>query len=222
MANRYLEDRASRRSMRDGRNPYGSRGGYVRDRRMRDRADMPYDQRMRGRDRAMDYRNDYTEYDSRYDNRDYADYRGQDYHYGYEQYGERNRPMEYEMYGVGTISSPYDRRDYRGDYSSEDMEKEYHEDLKELIEKLKKHDRFGLPKEDIIKRAKQKGVTFSKYNEEEFIAVYYMMISDYKTIANDPMAYIHLAKEWLEDDDIMVSPSEKLCIYLYKIIKGEE
>jgi hypothetical protein len=48
-----------------------------------------------------------------------------------------------------------------------------------------------------------------------------MMMSDYKTIANDPMAYIMMAKEWLEDDDVMVSPSEKLCIYLYKIIKGE-
>ena len=41
--NRYLRDRASRRVMiqRDGRNPYGSRGGYVTSsRRGRDRAYM--------------------------------------------------------------------------------------------------------------------------------------------------------------------------------------
>ena len=45
--NRYLMDRASRRNMsQDGRNPYGSRGGYVMSRRGR------------GRDRAMDYGND--------------------------------------------------------------------------------------------------------------------------------------------------------------------
>ena len=47
------------------------------------------------------------------------------------------------------------------------------------------------------------------------------MMSDYKTSANDPMSYVHMEKELLEDDDIKVSPSEKLCIYLYKIIKGE-
>ena len=216
MDNRYLRDRADRRRGRMGRDR-----AYGDSRRSRDYRG--------GYDRTMDSRNDYSEYDSRYDSRDYADYRRQDSHYGSQRYGEHHRPMEYEMYGVGTISSPYDHRsdyarDYRGDmgdYSDEDMEKEYHEDLKELTEKLKKKDRFGLPHEEIIKRAKQKGVNFSKYEEDEFVAVYYMMISDYKTIANDPMTYIHLAKEWLEDDDVAVSPSEKLCIYLYKIIKGE-
>ena len=209
MTNRYLKDRAMdrRRGRMDrvAQNPHDGRRG-------------------RGRmyDRAMDSRDYYSEYDSRYDSRDYAEYSRPDSHYGYEHRREYNRPMEYEMYGAGVITSPYSRdyamRDYNDD---DDMEKEYHEDIKELIEKLKKHDRFGLSNDDIIKRAKQKGVSFSHYTEDEFVAVYYMMMSDYKTIANDPMAYIHMAKEWLEDDDIKVSPSEKLCIYLYKIIKGE-
>lgn len=243
--NRYLKDRADRRRTRmdrgDRRSFDGRRG------RSRDRADMGYDMARgrdrrdyaRGYDRGMDMDYDYAKYDSRYDSRYDADYRGQDSHYGRQRYGEFDRPMEYEMYGVGTISSTDYRSDYaRGrdradmrdygdydmadnDYADEEMEKEYKEDLKKLTEKLKSKDRFGLSQEDVIKRAKQKGINFSKYSEEEFIAVYYMMISDYKTIANDPMAYIHLAKEWLEDDDIAVSPSEKLCIYLYKIIKGE-
>lgn len=210
MTNRYLRDRAMDR------------------RRSRmDRASMPHDgRRMKsGRmyDRAMDSRDYYPEYDSRYDSRYDAEYPRQDTHYGYEHHREYNRPMEYEMCGSGIITSPYGYgRDYAmRDYSDEDMEKEYHEDIKELTEKLKHHDKFNLPHDEIIRRAKQKGVNFSKYSEEEFVAVYYMMMSDYKTIANDPMAYIHMAKEWLEDDDVKVSPSEKLCIYLYKIIKGE-
>jgi hypothetical protein len=29
-------------------------------------------------------------------------------------------------------------------------------------------------------------------------------------------------KKWLEDDDIEVSPSEKVCIYMYDIVMGEE
>lgn len=208
MTNRYLRDRAMdrRRGRMDrvAQNPHDGRRG-------------------RGRmyDRAMDSRDYYSEYDSRYDSRYDAEYPRQDSHYGYEHHREYNRPMEYEMYGAGVITSPYGRDYAMRDYSDEDMEKEYHEDIKELIEKLKKHDRFGLSHDDIIKRAKQKGVSFTHYTEDEFVAVYYMMMSDYKTIANDPMAYIHMAKEWLEDDDIKVSSSEKLCIYLYKIIKGE-
>ena len=39
--------------------------------------------------------------------------------------------------------------------------------------------------------------------------------------ANEPNTYIAMAKQWLMDDDIEVSPSEKLSIYYYKIIKGE-
>lgn len=100
--NRYAQDMLSRRMMRDGRNPYGSRGGYVVSSRGRgrDRAmnEMEYARggRGRGRDRAMtgsdydyarsgrmDYnmgsdmargRNDYAEYNRGQDSRDYAEY----------------------------------------------------------------------------------------------------------------------------------------------------
>ena len=121
--NRYLRDRASRRGMsqRDGRNPYGSRGGYVTSRR-------------RGRDREMGMEYDYAKYDSRYDSRYNPDRRGQDGHYPYQQYGERNRPMEYEMYGYGIggikpMDYGYDYN-YDYDYADEDMEKEWKEHLK--------------------------------------------------------------------------------------------
>lgn len=214
--NRYLKDRAMRRDMR---NPYGSRGGYVSSRRRS------------GRDREMDYGHDYPEYDSRYDSR-YSD-RRMDYNYGrdMEHHREHSRPMEYEMYGVGGMRPMYDGTDYargRGrdydygyDYASEDMEKEWHEELEKWCKKLKKHDIFNMPKEQIIQKARDMGVKFHDYNEEEFVTTYYMMISDYKNVSNDPHFYLVLAKQFLEDDDTALKGSDKLCAYYYEIVKGE-
>lgn len=225
--NRYLMDRAMRRSsMRgDGRNPYGSRGGYVSSRRMRDRAmnDMARGSRggNRGYDRAMDDRNYYPEHDSRHYDRNMSDYRGQDSHRGYEQYGESYRPMDYEMYGygIGGIRPMYPM-DYGYDYASEDMEKEWKEDLEEWCKKLKKHDRFGMPKEQLLQSARQMGVSFDEYDEKEFMTVYYMQMSDYPKIANEPHTYLSMAKDWLHDEDSELKGSEKLCAYYYEIIKG--
>lgn len=244
----YMRDKAMRRMGMDGRNPYGSRGGYVVSSRGR-----------RGRDREMGNDYNYSERDRGYDYRSGRDERGQDNHY----YGQPYRPeelMEYEMRGIGGIrpyedydmrgSNDYARgggrgrgrdrdygygrgrgrdygdygygRDYNLDYAMEEMEKEYKEELKEWTEKLKKKDRFNMPKEQIIQQAKQMGVRFEEFSEEEFYAVYLMMISDYKEMFNDPHQYLAMAKSWLMDDDIAVSPSEKLYNYLCYIVLGKE
>ena len=209
--NRYLRDRANRRGMsqRDGRNPYGSRGGYVTSRR-------------RGRDREMGMEYDYAKYDSRYDSRYNLDRRSQDGHYPYQQYGERNRPMEYEMYGYGIGGIKPMDYNYDYDYADEDMEKEWKEHLKKWCEELKRYDRFNMPKDQLIQNAKQMGVEFDKYNEEEFLTTYYMVMSDYPTIANEPHTYISLAKDWLEDEDSKLKGSDKLCAYYYEVINGGE
>ena len=178
MRNKYLSDRAMRRSgRRDYRNPYGSRGGYVRNSR-----------RGRGYDRAMDERYDSTEYGR-------SDYRRYDRRYNDEAYDR-----DYE----------YDREHYGRDYAEEEMDKDYEEKLHEWIKKLKKKDRFGSSKEDIIRKAKSMDVKFDEFNEDEFYAVYLMMVSDYKHVANDPHHYLAMAKEWLMDDDVEVSPEEKV------------
>lgn len=207
--NRYLRDRMIGRS-RDGRNPYGSRGGYVTSsRRGRDRMmsrDMEQDM-ARGRDSEMDYAR----------NRDRANYHDvEQAMYGRdERRGGRGRDRaDYADYGDYN-----DYGDYEMDYA--EMDEEYKEDLEKLCHKLKKKDRFKLTKEDIIKKAKQMGVTFEDFDELEFLTVYYMMMSDYPNVANDAHQYLAMAKDWLMDDDIEVSPSEKLSIYFYKIIKGE-
>lgn len=200
MRNRYLSDRAYRRSRmsRDERNPYGSRGGYVSSRRMIDR--------------GMDYNYSMPEYDSRYD------YRGSEYP------REHSRPMQYELYGVGGMRPRMDYDygyDYGYDYAKE-SEKEYEKDLHEWVEKLKKYDRFGWSKEQVIQQAKDMGVKFSDYDEMEFYATYIMLMSDFKKIGNDPYIYLSMAKEFLEDDDAKLKGSEKLCAYLYTIVLGEE
>jgi hypothetical protein len=193
MRNKYLSDRAMRRSGRrdyrsDMRNPYGSRGGYVRDSR-----------RGRGYDRAMDERYDYAE-------RGGSDYRRYDRRYNDEAYDR-----DYE----------YDREHYERDYAEEEMDKEYEEKLHDWIKKLKKKDRFGSSKEDIIRKAKSMDVKFDEFTEDEFYAVYLMMVSDYKHVANDPHHYLAMAKEWLMDDDVEMTGSDKVCAYLYTIVLGE-
>jgi hypothetical protein len=216
--NRYLKDRAMRKDYRgDMRNPYGSRGGYVSSRHGR----------MRGRDRAMDYDYDYPEHDGRYDSRyDYGHESPRDY-MGDQHYGERNRPMEYEMYGVGGMRPMYDyrgsrgrRMDYGYDYASEDMEKEWKEDLEEWCKKLKKHDRFNFSKEQILGQAKQMGVKFDDFSEDEFLTTYYMVMSDYPQVANEPHTYLAMAKDWLHDKDSELQGSDKLCAYYYEVIKA--
>lgn len=116
-----------------------------------------------------------------------------------------------------------DYRDYARDYANDygEAKEEYEEDLEKWCKKLERKDRFKMPKEDVVRRAKQMGVKFDEYTEKEYMCVYYMLMSDYPNVANDPNVYLAMAKEFLEDDDIEVSPSEKLCIYMYKIVKGE-
>ena len=232
--NKYLEDRASRRTMsRDGRNPYGSRGGYVSSRRGR------------GRDRAMDSRYDYPEYDSRYDSNYSGKYGNQDHHYPMEHYGEHHRPMQYEMYGVGGMRPMNDygydmnydmarnrrrMRDYSyemyydydmNDYEHED--KEWKKHLKKWQEELKHYDRFNMPKEQVIHSAKQMNVNFDNYNEEEFYTTYLMIISDYDNqLIPSPQEAILFAKEFLHDKDSKLKGSEKLCAYYYEVVKGGE
>lgn len=201
MRNDYLRDRAMRRSGRDrltmreyrhdGRNPYGSRGGYVTS------------SRGRGYDRAMDERYDYAE-------RGRSDYRGYDRYDGYDERYDRNYEYDREY-----------RRDYR-DYAEDDMSKEYEEKLHEWIKKLKKKDRFGLSKDDVMKKAKSMSVNFEEFDEDEFYAVYLMMVSDYKHIGNDPHIYLAMAKDWLMDDDVKMRGSDKVCAYLYTIVLGED
>lgn len=172
-----------------------------------------------------------NQYQMKYDRNDYA--RGQgnsnsqrrDYEpYGHDYYYP---PLASQDYARGRNRSDYNY-DMYGDYARGRTSRDYAEkedkwkkDLEHWTEKLKRKDRFKVKKEDIIANAKSMNVRFDEFSEDELYAVYLMMVSDYKAVANDFRSYLNMAKEWLMDDDVEVSPSEKLCIYYYEIVKGE-
>ena len=180
--NRYLRDHMIGRDRarrdyrgRDGRNPYGSARGYVRDSRRGDyRMDDP---RMNGG------RGDYY--------RDGNDYNYNDYDY-----------------------TDYDNMDYAA------MDRDYHMELDEWCQKLKRQVKNALPKSEILAKANQMNVRFEKYDEEEFYVTVMMLMSDFPNIMQ-PETYIAMAKQWLEDKDSALTGSEKLSAYYYTIVKGE-
>lgn len=198
----YMRDRAERRM---------SRGGRGRDRGYYPMGEYDYDSE-RSRSRSSSMRGS-RRGDERYD-MDYEQRREYDRNYDYDMRGDYG---DYARRGVGRPRE-YDRRDYADD----DLDEEYEQDLHKWIEKLKKKDRFGQPKEQVIQKAKEMRVDFKDYTEDEFYAVYLMQVSDYPSISNDPRMYMNMAKQWLEDDDIAVDPSEKLCKYLYEIVLDED
>ena len=203
---KYLRQREYRERMKneDSRRDYrydmrgDNRRGYDRNYMM--------DERDRDRDNRRNY--NYNLWNEDPDNRDYRDYR--DY-----------RDRDYRDYRDYDMARGRDR-DYDRDYASDMNDKEYHEDLKEWVKKLKKHDRFSLPKDQVIETAKQMEVKFDEYDEEEYYAIYLMHISDYPAVSNDARMYMGMAKAWLEDKDLKIEPSEKVCKYLYEIVLAEE
>lgn len=185
---RYMRDRAERRSRRRRERDYGY---------------------------PMGYGYGYPEYDTRYDSA-----RGRDRYHDEERYMGGEQPRESRR----IYDYNYDmrrNRDYR-DYADDDYDREYHEDLKKWAEKLKQYDRFNMTKEQAINSARQMGVNFDGYDEDEFYTVYLMQVSDYPTIANEPRIYLGMAKSWLEDKDIDLDGSDKLCKYMYEIAMAED
>lgn len=195
-----------------------SRGKY---KYLKDRADRRRDRRSDYESR-MDYRDNRDQYDSRYDSA-----RGRDRYYPEERYMEREQSRKYPRmydYDMRNDNRSYDRRDNRDnrDYAEDEMDEEYKQDLKKWISKIKKDDRFGLSKDQVLQKAKDMNVEFEEFNEDEFYAIYLMHVSDYPSVANEPHTYLAMAKAWLEDKDLKIDPSEKVCKYLYEIVMADE
>lgn len=227
----YLRVKDSRRG-HDGRNPYGSKGGYVdsRSRDYRDRADMRYDRNYQEDMRSgNDYRdrNDYAEYDSRQDYRDYAEYDMQRDYGDYEQHRQYDmadmrrsqyRPVE----AMGYFSGYAGGKDYGYDGHNKLAKK----DIKKWEKSLENADGTKGKKydvEQVEQTAKQVGVRFDEYSPESFTMVVNMMYADYcKVLGSDMMIYIKLAKAFLEDDDFDGEPEEKLMLYYKCIVEKDD
>ena len=238
--NNIMRDYLMRRRMTDGRNPYGSEGGYVVSRRARG------DRRM-GRDYAYDYPNRYGDSENQRLNsqreEDYARGRGYDGHYepieimgrfngyygGAEDYARGGRDYNYgEDYARGRGRDygymPYPP--YMMDYASQGGEYLSDRDLQmwadKLMKKVEDKDKQFLSRENIRKRADEMGIKFEKYSFEEFYVVVLMKYTDHcKTLGTANMdIYLKLAKDFFEDDDAAVKYGEKLALYYDHIVEG--
>lgn len=213
-------------AMRDGRNPYGSRGGYVTShdprRRDRDREDNnDYNRRNYGDDYA---RRDYRRNSSQYSQSDYArndrDYeRGEQSRDYYSNYPIREREG-YEM---------YDRRGDRRDYGYEEPFGVFsHKDIENWKHSMENEGGTHgehFTKEQVKQMARQHGINFSEFDEKTLCLAVNMMYSDYCKVAqkygvNRIEFYIDMAKAFLKDKDFDGSPEEKLWLY-YKCIVEE-
>lgn len=230
MQRRYMRDMARQdRAMRDGRNPYGSRGGYVTRRRPRryDRAmeDMArgYDREMqdmarggRGRGRGRDYA-DYNDYG------DYADYDD----YEEDEAGYDRGYMPFDIRGGMDFNSGWRRSSYGrylNDYDS--AEKLDEEDLKEWHEKLLKEIpeqyKHLYKKENIENIAGQMNVEFEKFNPLELTVTATMLATDYPKSVGfaDVNRMVAMAKEWLCDEDSKLKYGKKLSAYYDNVVNG--
>lgn len=222
--------------MRDGRNPYGSKGGYVvsgrRGRRGRrgDRGmyyppdmDMRYEPHREGEMRHPEYHRE-EHRDMRYD---YG--RG-----GYEPVefmgycsGYATEPMEHRR---GEYGRDYGRMDYGyryygdyGDYGETLSEREIEDWCKKLREQLDEREKQMFSKDAIMQKARQIGKSMEGFGEKELEVTVLMIYTDYKhTIGQNIDMAVKLAFDWLMDKDTAVKGAEKLAVYHDCIVLGED
>ena len=245
--NNMMRDYLMRRRMTDGRNPYGSEGGYVVSRRARG------DRRM-GRDYANDYPNRYSdsenqrlnnqreesymrgrEYDGHYEPieimgrfngyyggvEDYArGMREQDYNYGRDYNYDRGRDYGYMPYPPYMMDYGYGRDYAQGEKYLSDKDLKMWAD--KLMRDVEEKDKQFLSRENIRKRADEMGIKFEKYSFEEFYVVVLMKYTYHcKTLGTANMdIYLKLAKDFFEDPDTALRYGEKLAAYYYDIVEG--
>ena len=251
---RMMRDMARNRRMssgRDGRNQYGSAGGYVSSRRpRRDRAmneDMArgMNRGSRGGNRGS---NDYGSYGAEYDSRmdyDYGtgEYNTRDSVYGRELYGYygdtpfeirrnypmRDREMDYARGGRGRDRN-MDYGDYgydnRMDYGEDETmlsKEELEEWVEELMQDFDSREKEMFKKDKVMKRAEDLSIKFDHFKPEEYYATAIMLYKDYKKTLGTANVdiYLRLAKDWLMDDDVEMKHGEKLAAYYDNVVMAE-
>lgn len=206
-----MRDMAMRRmsSMRDGRNPYGSRGGYVTSRDPR---------RMEDYARGHEYEYERPEYERG------MDYRMRDGHYyPFEIAGRVG--YEEEMFDPYCPDMRYDYARGRGrDYASPEIlpNRELMDWNQKLMKEVEEKDKVFFKYENIEKKAKDMGIKFDKFTFDEFYTTALMLYTDfYKTLGTANMdTYLRLAKDFLCDEDSITKYGEKLACYYYGVVMG--
>lgn len=193
----YMMNRNRNSMRRDERNPYGSRGGYVSS----GRPDHNYDSRSYYSGEFQGMSDGNRGYGDRY-GRDFNDYRNR---------REDSHPYPMSPYPM------YDDYDHGGGYLSKE---ELYRWKNKLYNEMEKGECEMLSDEKVLKRAKEMGIRFENFTEDEFIVTVLMIFTDYcKTLgkANIDM-YIKMAKDFLDDSDAGVKYGEKLTAYYDNIV----
>lgn len=208
-SDRIRDMRSRGMRMRDGRNPYGSRGGYVvSDKRGRDYS------RMDDYGRTSEYRTEYPDMAySRSRMSRTRDYGERDYEYDRD-YGDVRRVgnFEYDTY--------YDGRDYGGEYKLSSRElKEWSRDL---LDEVKPEHRQSFEKENFERKVREMGIEPREYSMEELYVATLMAETDFgdtlsKYGINNIDVAICLGRDFLKDEDSNVKFGEKLAEY-YDIV----
>ena len=247
--NRY--DMEMRRGMRDSRNPYGSRGGYVVDgrqmrrmRRMRDRGmhDYNYGYGMEDGRRRRNAKGQYMA-DRAYEHdmpmyRDYADMPRNSMDYGSFHEERGYKPVEAMGYFTGYYGGGEDYargrgmnyRDYNadyGDYGESLTREELEHWKKKLMKEVDEKDKHFFETQNIEQKARQMGAEMKGFSAEELALTTLMLYTDYcdtikKYVGNNMDIYIGLAKDWLTDPDSELKGSERLAVYHDEIVMGGE
>lgn len=225
MSRRY-ERRMMRDMRRDGRNPYGSRGGYVTSSRG-DRGNYNYDM-------ARDYHygniEHYPEYDYRSNSR-YADARnGRDYEhsrqydmaYDYNYDMRSGRDRGYYDYARGRDYN----YDYAGDYGETLTKDELEDWSKELMKEIDGNEKQYFTKENVIQKARQMGIKMDKFTEDELYVATLMAYTDYHEavkpfVGSNMEIYLFMGKSFLTDEDASVKGGEKLAVYYDCIVEDD-
>ena len=196
--------------MRDGRNPYGSRGGYVvSDRRGRDYG------RMDDYGRTSEYRTEYPDMAySRSRMSRTRDYGERDYEYDRD-YGDVRRigNFEYDTY--------YDGRDYGGEYKL--SSRELKEWARDLLDEVKSEQRQSFEKENFERKVREMGIEPREYSMEELYVATLMAETDFgdtlsKYGINNIDVAICLGRDFLKDDDVDMRYGEKLGAYYFNVV----
>ena len=180
--------------------------------------DMARNDYARGRNRDYgDYEGDYRDYEEDMARGGRGGGRGRDYNADYGYYDAiDSRRMDMHHY-------PPMMWDYAGDYGEKLSKSEIEHWHKRLMGEVDEKDKQFLTKENIANRAKQMGIEFDKFTEDELALVTAMVYTDYcKTLGTGNMdLYIRLAKDWICDDDVAVKYGEKIAVYHDCVVKGE-
>ena len=211
-------NRFARMLITDGRNPYGSRGGYVRDRNydMRRSRDYEDDYAMRGRDYEEDYaRGGRRGYDmARGGRRDYATYndsRMRDYEddYGWDMEDDYARGRRRD-YGKPELFSKKDIENWKSMLKNEDGTRGEH-----------------FRPEQVKHASQQAGIDIEEFGDDIFGLAMNMKYSDTCKVAKKygvdrPEFYADMAKAFLRDKDFSGKPEEKLYLYYKAIVEKDD